>query len=44
MKYEEEIIDVIDSLYSRNKIISSKELSKMFYLLRDKYRINDYVE
>ena len=44
MKYEEEIIDVIDDLYSRNKVISPKELSKVFYLLRDKYNISDYVE
>ena len=44
MKYEEEIIDVIDDLYSRNKVISPKELSKVFYLLRDKYNLSDYVE
>ena len=28
MKYEEEIIDVIDDLYSRNKVISPKEFNR----------------
>ena len=44
MKYEEEIVDVIDDLYSKNKIINPKSLSKVFYILKDKYNISDYID
>ena len=43
MKYEEEIIDVIDNLYSKDKFLSSKSLSKIFYILKDYYLLDDYV-
>ena len=44
MKYEEEVIDVIDDLYSKEKFLSPKSLSKVFYILKDYYELNDYLE